>query len=106
MKKILKIIFGVFIALYALLYISSYNYVIPGLIKIYVTGHKTAFLHDYEVFDNRIVEAAYQPQEWALHKKYNTVEPTNRLLETHEQFKSVAYLIIKNYSILILSRGV
>ena len=47
MKKVLKIVFGVLIALYALLYISSYNYVIPGLIKIYGTGHTTAFLHDY-----------------------------------------------------------
>ena len=38
MKKVLKIVFGVLIALYALLYISSYNYVIPGLIKINGTG--------------------------------------------------------------------
>ena len=69
MKKVLKIVFGVLIALYALLYISSYNYVIPGLIKIYGTGHTTAFLHDYEVFDNRTVEASDKPQKWPVHKK-------------------------------------
>ncbi|MGB2152881.1 MAG: serine hydrolase domain-containing protein [Flavobacteriaceae bacterium] len=99
MKKVLKIVFGVLIALYALLYISSYNYVIPGLIKIYGTGHTTAFLHDYEVFDNRTVEASDKPQKWPVHKKYNTIEPTDRLMKAHKEYKTVAYLIIKNDSI-------
>jgi CubicO group peptidase (beta-lactamase class C family) len=51
------------------------------------------------VFDNRIVEAAELPQEWPLHENYNTIEPTERLLKAHEEYKSVAYLIIKNDSI-------
>ena len=99
MKKVLKIVFSVLVLLFALLYISPYDYVIPGLLKIYGTGHKTAFLEDYEVFDNRIVEAAELPQEWPLHENYNTIEPTERLLKAHEEYKSVAYLIIKNDSI-------
>lgn len=99
MKKALKIIFSIFVLLFALIYVSPYNYIIPGLLKIYGTGHKTAFLEDYEVFDNRTVEAAEQAQEWPLHKQYNTVEPTDRLTKAHEEYKSVAYLIIKNDSI-------
>ena len=99
MKKVLKIVFSVLVLLFALLYISPYDYVITGLVKIYGTGHKTAFLEDYEVFDNRIVEAAELPQEWPLHENYNTIEPTERLLKAHEEYKSVAYLIIKNDSI-------
>ena len=93
MKKVLKIVFGVLIALYALIYISSYNYVIPGLIKIYGTGHTTAFLHDYEVFDNRTVEASDKPQKWPVHKKYNTIEPTDRLMKAHKEYKQA---LIKN----------
>ena len=99
MKKVFKVLVGIFIVLFALLYISGNSYVIPGLIKIYGTGHTTAFLHDYNVFDNRTVEAADLPQEWPLHQKYNTIEPTKRLLDAHDEFKSVAYLIIKNDSI-------
>ena len=71
MKKVFKVLVGIFIVLFALLYISGNSYVIPGLIKIYGTGHTTAFLHDYNVFDNRTVEAADLPQEWPLHQKYN-----------------------------------
>ena len=52
MKKVFKVLVGIFIVLFALLYISGNSYVIPGLIKIYGTGHTTAFLHDYNVFDN------------------------------------------------------
>ncbi len=99
MKKVLKIVFSVLVLLFALLYISPYNYVIPGILKIYGTGHKTAFLEDYEVFDNRTVEAAKLPQEWPLHENYNATEPTECLLKAHEEYKSVAYLIIKNDSI-------
>ena len=99
MKKVLKIVFSVLVLSFALLYISPYNYVIPGILKIYGTGHKTAFLEDYEVFDNRTVEAAELPQEWPLHENYNTIEPTERLLKAHEEYRSVAYLIIKNDSI-------
>ena len=99
MKKVLKIVFSVLVLSFALLYISPYNYVIPGILKIYGTGHKTAFLEDYEVFDNRTVEAAELPQEWPLHENYNTIEPTERLLKAHEEYRSVAYLIIKNDSV-------
>ena len=99
MKKVLKIVFSLLVLSFALLYISPYNYVIPGILKIYGTGHKTAFLEDYEVFDNRTVEAAELPQEWPLHENYNTIEPTERLLKAHEEYRSVAYLIIKNDSI-------
>ena len=89
MKKVFKVLVGIFIVLFALLYISGNSYVIPGLIKIYGTGHTTAFLHDYNVFDNRTVEAADLPQEWPLHQKYNTIEPTKRLLDAHDEFKSL-----------------
>tara|TARA_B100000767_G_scaffold235464_1_gene228758 strand:+ start:31299 stop:32453 length:1155 start_codon:yes stop_codon:yes gene_type:complete len=99
MKKVLKIIFSLMILLFALIYISPNSYIIPGIFKIYGTGHNTAFLEDYEVFDNRIVEASNKPQKWPTHKSYNIIEPTDRLIKAHKKYKSVAYLIIKNDSI-------
>jgi len=99
MKKVVKIILSILVVSFAFLYITNNMYIIPGLLKIYGTGHDTAFLEDYEVFDNRTVEAAEQPQEWPIHEKYNSIEPTDRLMKAHEEYKSVAYLIIKNDSI-------
>ena len=99
MKKVFKIILSLLVLSFALLYVTNNTYVIPGLLKIYGTGHDTAFLEDYEVFDNRIVEASQQPEEWPIHEKYNLVEPTDRLMKAHKEYKSVAYLIIKNDSI-------
>ena len=41
--------FSVLVSIIILLYLSPIGYVIPGVFKIYGTGHTTAFLDDYKV---------------------------------------------------------
>ena len=67
MKKIFKGFGFTLIVLIGGLYISDYSYLLDGVFKIYLTGHKTAFLDDYNYFDNRILPASDTPQAWPIH---------------------------------------
>jgi len=58
MKKIFKVLGFSLAVLVGALYISDYSYLLDGVFKIYLTGHKTAFLDDYTYFDNRTLAAS------------------------------------------------
>jgi len=81
-------------------YISKYNYLLTGISNIYLTGHTTAYLTDYQKFPNDSVLAPNQFQPWPLHKQYNQLPTSKTLEDYHVDRKSVAYLVIKNDSIL------
>lgn len=81
------------------MYISGYGYILKAVYVIYGSGHKTAFLSDYEKFDNRTVGKGGESQPWALHKDYNKTKPTKDLENLHKKYESVAFLIFKNDSI-------
>lgn len=82
-----------------LLYVFDYGYIIRGVRIVYFTGHKTVFIDDYPYFENDTIANGTDIQPWPLHKKYNTVEPTKKLVDINEELETVAYLIIKNDSI-------
>ncbi|ATA68452.1 serine hydrolase [Capnocytophaga cynodegmi] len=81
------------------MYISGYGYILKAVYAIYCSGHKTAFLSDYEKFDNRTINKGAESQPWALHKDYNKTKPTKDLENLHKKYESVAFLILKNDSI-------
>ena len=66
---------------------------------IYLKGHTTAFLEDYKEFDNQVIEASNHPQAWPNHKDYNSVEATEPLKRAHNNWGTIAFVIIKNDSI-------
>lgn len=98
-KKILSAILALFTLLILLLYIFDYDYLIKAVRTIYLKGHTTAFLEDYKAFDNTAVEAPEVSTPWPIHLDYNSVNPTERLLKTHQDAGTVAYMIIKNDSL-------
>lgn len=100
MKKVLQLLLALLIFGFAALYISPYSYFLPGLAKIYGTGHSTAFLEDYTVFDNLTVQAAENPEVWPKHSMYNQLSTSKALNEVHKKYKSVAFVVIKNDSVL------
>lgn len=100
MKKFLKVFGSLLIIAFALIYISPYNYILIAVSKIYLTGHTTAFLDDYKHFDNRTIAASKKPQPWPLHHQYNTITTPDRLKKLNSSSRTVAYLIIKNDSLL------
>jgi len=97
-KKTLKwlaILLGILIII---LYITDTDYLIKAVRTIYAKGHTTAFLEDYKKFDNNSITTA-TPQPWPIHKNYNSATPTDRLEKAHKDWKSIAYVIIKNDSV-------
>ena len=100
MKKILSSLVFLLLLLLSLLYISPYNYLLRGISTIYLSGHTTAFLEDYKRFENDTVVATTSPQAWPLHKDYNRYAPSKDLEDYHQDLQTVAYLVIKNDSIL------
>ena len=99
MKKILKLTLIVIGALVLLIYIFNIDYIFKGVRTIYLTGNNTAFISDYEYFDNREIKSD-NPQPWALHKQYNTIDESDKLNELNDKRKTKSFLVIKNDSIL------
>ena len=99
MNKILKWTLIVLGVLVLLIYIFNIDYIFKGVRTIYFTGHNTAFISDYEYFDNKEIRSA-NPQPWALHKQYNTMQESDELKELNDERKTKSFLVIKNDSIL------
>ena len=99
MSKILKWFFIIITSLVLLLYAFNLEYLIKGVRTIYLTGNNTAFISDYEYFDNRDIKSL-NPQPWALHKKYNKVSESYALQNLNAGGKTKSFLVIKNDSIL------
>lgn len=97
-KIVLSIIlfFGILIAA---LYVFKVEYLITAVRVTYLNGHKTAFLDDYNYFDNKVIKKATSPQAWNISKNYNSQTSTTRLDSLHAKNGTVAFMIIKNDSI-------
>jgi len=57
-------------------------------------------IEDWEIFDYRVVKASPAPAPWPEAKDYNKTGLTKTLSDTLEHYKSVAFVIIRNDSIL------
>lgn len=84
----------------ATLYATGYGYILSAIGKVYFQGHTTAFLDDYTDFENRTIPKSHKPQPWPIAKTYNSVQPTVELEKWNQKLGTVAFLIIKNDSIV------
>jgi len=101
MKFITKTFLWIFIFLSGttlLLYVFDLDYLIKAVRVTYFNGYTTGFLDDYNYFENRTIEKA-EPQPWNIAKDYNTIPATQTLSDTHNELKTIAFLIIKEDSI-------
>jgi len=93
MKKILKILTIIlFLALMA--FLISPQYIRNALIYRYVG------IEDEHIFSTREVSASKKPLDWHLSIFYNKKILSDSLLQKLEEYKSVAYLVAKEDSIL------
>lgn len=99
MKKFTSRLIIVIAVLVATLYLSGTEYVLKAVQTIYLQGRTTASIDDYTFFDNKVVTIG-NSKAWPLHKNYNKVSATDRLSKLHKTQGTVAFLIIKNDSIL------
>jgi CubicO group peptidase (beta-lactamase class C family) len=98
-KRLFKGLVYLIVVIVMLLYITDYDYILKGIRVVYMTGHTTAFIDDYSYFENDTIPASSRPLLWAKHKKYNTIDPTERLSATNSELGTIAFLIIKNDSL-------
>ena len=99
MSKILKWVFIIITSLILLLYAFNIEYLIKGVRTIYLTGNNTAFISDYEYFDNREI-ANSNPEPWPIHKNFNQFIETEELKVLNEQRETKSFIVIKNDSIV------
>ena len=99
MKKFISRLVILIAVLIAALYITDTTYIIKAVRTIYFNGHTTAFLDDYTFSENKTVKTG-KSKAWPLHKNYNKIPATQKLLDLHKTQGTVAYLIIKNDSLL------
>ena len=99
LKKFLLWFLGIIAILVIAAYIFDVDYLLKAVRIVYFNGHKTAFLDDYHYFDNRTI-AKGTPQPWAISKNYNKIPLTARLADLHKEIGTVAFLVIKNDSII------
>ncbi len=99
LKKFFKWLSIVIIVFILGLYISGYGYILKGIWVVYLHGHTTAYIDDFEFFATEHIPASSQPQPWPFHKSYNTVAETKALSEMNDSLGTIAFLIIKNDSI-------
>jgi CubicO group peptidase (beta-lactamase class C family) len=100
MKQFLLYFLGALLLAVLVLYISPYNFIFIAAKQALKTGRKTAFLEDYQYFDNALVKASNSPQEWPKHPQYNRIPLSNKINQIHETYESVAFLVIYKDSIL------
>ncbi|WP_138432449.1 serine hydrolase domain-containing protein [Winogradskyella algicola] len=99
LKKLLKFLVILIGLTVAVLYITDTDYLLKAVRTIYLNGHTTAFLEDYQYFDNKEIKASDKPEPWPHHKDYNSVKPTDELSKANKDWGTIAYVIIKNDSI-------
>ena len=97
-KKIKRIIIFIFSIIF-LIYAFEIDYIFKGIRTIYLTGNNTAFISDYEYFDNREIKSS-NPKPWALHKHYNLKDESDALMKLNADRKTKSFLVIKNDSII------
>ncbi|NPA35519.1 MAG: serine hydrolase [Chlorobi bacterium] len=73
--------------------------ILPAYIKNALI-YKYPGIEDWEIFDYRVVKASPAPAPWPEAKDYNKIKLTQTLSDTLERYKSVAFVIIQNDSLL------
>ncbi|MCW2118259.1 serine hydrolase domain-containing protein [Flavobacterium sp. 7A] len=99
LKKLLIRFLGLLVLLVVGLFVFQKEYLIKAVRVTYLNGHKTAFLDDYNYFDNTIIAKGGILQPWKIAKNCNQVKGTQILENLHKDIGTVAFLIIKKDSI-------
>ena len=102
MKKFVTRLIIIIAILIIGLYFTGTDYILKAVQTVYLQGNTTASIDDYTFFENKTINIG-KSKAWPLHKNYNKIPATEKLLELHKSQGTVAYLIIKNDSILFES---
>ena len=95
-----KIIFYVIISTLFCVIIYPKVYLFELGIKSLELGRTTAGIEDYKHFDIREIPKSENPTPLPIHSNYNLISETSSLKKLNNLNRTIAFLIIKNDSIL------
>lgn len=101
--KIIKTILKIILAILIVPQIVLFGYVAySGKWFIYkAIRYNFVNIDDYKIFENRDIPASENPKHWSISKNYNNIPLSDTLTKTLEKHQSVAFLVIKNDSIMV-----
>ena len=99
-SNVIKIFIVIIVLLVLGLYITDNEYVLRGARVVYLTGHQSAFIDDHPYFSNEKVNNSDQVQNWPTANLTNEITSTARLDSINDKMNTIAFLIIKNDSIV------
>ncbi|WP_299756237.1 serine hydrolase [uncultured Pontibacter sp.] len=78
----------------AWIHMADKNYVYKAIV------YNFADIDDHTIFEQREIDAPVTAQPWPLAQKYNRVQMPQEMEQLHQQLESVAFLVVKDDSIL------
>ncbi|MBT4218025.1 MAG: serine hydrolase [Flavobacteriales bacterium] len=98
MKKIVKYLLFIIIAINLLILISGKSWIYKAISITYLKGHTSSYIHDFVHFPANTIEAGTY-EEWLIAKDYNKVNLPEFIKPTNKELETVAFLVIINDSI-------
>jgi CubicO group peptidase (beta-lactamase class C family) len=98
LKWLLYIILAIVIVVNAIILITGRYYIYKAIANTYLKGRSGPSIDEYGIFANRIVKTG-TPMPWPISKDYNKKFIPAQYLEQIENYKTEAYLIIRNDSL-------
>jgi len=98
MKKILKYLLIIFVALNLLIIISGKSWLYKAISITYLKGYTAAYIHDFIHFPVNTIEVG-EHQEWAIANNYNKAKLPEFIKPVNESLETVAFMVIINDSI-------
>lgn len=98
-RKILKWIVIVILLLVVAIFISGKTYLFTTINQTILKGRINPSISEYKIFSNREV-ANDSVQEWPIAHKYNKFKLSDAHRNQIESYKTIAYLVLKNDSVL------
>jgi len=102
-KKFLKVIGIVFVVLLIIHFaaqFAGYGYLLKGLRASYLHGSTTASIDDEQFFKTHVIRASQNSNDWPVSAAYNKAALSDSLKNILAETKAIAFLIVKNDSLL------
>ncbi len=97
MKKILKYLLIIFVALNLLILISGKSWMYKAISITYLKGYPSSYIHDFVHFPANTIKAGTH-QEWGISKEYNKASLPDFNKPINETLETVAFMVIVNDS--------
>lgn len=98
-KKFLLGFVALLLLIHVSLWVTEKTYLYKGVANTYLKGRSGPTIDEHMIFQNRVIKTS-NPQDWPNSVDYNKEEVNDSLIEKMEFYKTVAFLVIKDDSVL------